>query len=285
MIYILIEILLIIVIGILSLELIFDLVEILCFFKSIEKIFANIASFVCMQKYKSTPEIFKKLLETSSNLIDVKYGGYGCSFCEYKRNGDVEVNIFADDLINSILSLRTPRSFLASTYFHELGHVIDFSYNRSSLDFSRSTVSENIFRYALELDKKNFHAPTMGMKSHGSAGSRPIRRLIYIIRNFSKLTFECPEVEDILDIVSDGNVPVIYGHSKSYYEKCPASRYNEIFANLFALYASRDYKSLRRLVKVYGLRHLVDRFITWVARMSVERGIRVDEELNAVLRK
>lgn len=280
MIYILIEILIFIVMILLTIELIFDLTEILCFSRSIEKIVANITSFVCMQQYKSAPEIFKVLLENApAKLID-RYGAYGTSNCSYSTiNGrkEVEVTLYGEDLIASVLSLKSPWSFMSQTAFHELGHAIDFAYGQYF-------VSGRLFKRALEFDKRTINVRTMGLNSHGYPGNRPISRIMFLMRNRGKLILEERGIEDILDIVSDGNIPVVYAHSRKYYEESPQNRYNEIFANLISLYASKDYKALRRLAKDYKLYHLVDRFVSWINEMCIEFNIKCDEELNNVLK-
>lgn len=263
----------------LILEIMYDIVSILWNNKKFCRFIAKTTYEKCNKAYETAPRLFKELINNAPNngLIEVTYGAVGTSKCR-KENEDIKIEIFGDDIFCSIFAFdfKSPKNIMGGVLFHELGHAIDFTYGDSS-------VSGTIFKRALWYDENTVHAHNTGEKLIGDIGSTPIERFFFMVRNFNKIIMENDYVQDILDIVSHGKIPVICHHDEKYYQERPDGREKEIFANLMALYASHDYESLRRLVKVYGVYHLVDRFVSWINEMSREYGIEEDEKLNAIL--
>lgn len=278
MIYVFTEILILLIIALLIFELIFDIINCVGNEKWFCKFLAKNACKKCNEAYETSPVLFKKLIENAPNdgNIEVSYGAFGTSKC--RKNGEnIEIEVFGEDILSIFtFDFTSPQKIMGGVLFHELGHAIDFTYGYHS-------VSGSIFKRALDFDEKTIRAHNMGLKLNGNFGSTPMERLFFLIRNFDRIIKENDYVQDILDIVSHGKIPVICHHDKKYYQERPDGREKEIFANLMALYASHDYESLRRLVKVYGVYHLVDRFVSWINEMSREYGIKEDEKLNAIL--
>ena len=265
-------------IMLLVLEIMFDIIGYIGEKKWFCKLLAKNAYKKCNDAYETSPILFKKLIENAPNdgNIEVSYGAFGTSKC--RKNGEnIEIEVFGEDILSIFtFDFTSPQKIMGGVLFHELGHAIDFTYGYHS-------VSGSIFKRALDFDEKTIRAHNMGLKLNGNFGSTPMERLFFLIRNFDRIIKENDYVQDILDIVSHGKIPVICHHDEKYYQERPDGREKEIFANLMALYASHDYESLRRLVKVYGVYHLVDRFVSWINEMSREYGIEEDEKLNAIL--
>jgi len=225
----------------------------------------------------NAPEIIKCLLEKiiPSLIFRVRDGGDVSYFRATSQTTGL-VKLRRSSLLYIILINFTSILFtgeicegFGKSMFHELGHAIDHLFGNKAYD-EYATVSETLFRYALNGSMKKVD----GLIAKSSSP---------IFRNIKNLKFENDAVSDIIHIVSRYRYNVLFHHSEEYFLEGENRREHEIFANLVQLYASRDYKSLRKLKFEYQLDWIIDTFIYWLNEVSISNGIEVDRELNAIL--